>query len=122
MANQVLFTKTNGMPSPTPHPSPTPRYPTPSSSHPRPSPPCHPPTQQVFQKKAYRASYRALNLARTAKWIGYFDVDEYFVPEENEQLASLLSYYEADDVAAVAFNRLVRVQKSRYKALQKPES
>jgi hypothetical protein len=24
----------------------------------------------VFQKKAYRASYRALNLARTAKWIG----------------------------------------------------
>ena len=49
-------------------------------------------------------------------------MDEYFVPEENVQLASLLSYYEADDVAAVAFNRLVRVQMSRNKALRKIES
>ena len=44
------------------------------------------------------------------------------MPEENVQLANLLSYYEADDVAAVAFNRLVRVQQSRYKALHKLES
>ena len=41
--------------------------------------------------------------------IGFFDVDEYFVTEAQlGTIPTILSGFDADDVAAVAFNRLVR--------------